>query len=260
MVSRPIAAARRSARRLLGRYSLQVQIGGAVSGAWLWRVTRVCAVPWHLDCTWEVASGHADTRNAARAAALAIPGRHDEVTERHVFGAPAVHAWPREPSLWVQAAQIALPDHLRGNGSVVAADASYRASDRHAGWGVVTDAGWYQRGKTDYGTSTVAGLELLAIGRALLFYPHGHVVDVLTDSVDAYTMARRILAGKLQHWLDAPGWMPYEAFTALHKVAGRHLRVRVIDVKSKTHPLHNIADRLARGRDFYDLLQPKEDT
>lgn len=253
MASRPFAAARRAVRHLRGRHSLRVSIGGAVSGVWLWRV----------DCCREVwrRCGTADTRQAALDAARAVAGEHDEVVaERHLFGTKSLLAWPSQPSLWVQATQITLPADLRGLGRVVAADASRRDSDRHAGWGVVTDAGWIQKGRAHFNTSNVTGLELLAIGRALQLYPAGHQVDVLSDNLDAINTARRIFAGKLTDWSDTAAWIPHEAFTALHKAAGRHLRVRVIDVKSKTHPLHNIADRLARGLEFGDLITPREDS
>jgi hypothetical protein len=261
VASRWPAAARRAGRRLLGGYALRPEIGSAVSGAWLWRVVRVCSVPWHTDCTREIASGRASSRVEAIAATLDFECNPRVTLERgrHVFGEQALHSWPREQSLWVQAAQLQLPEHLRGLGRVIAADASRRDSDRHAGWGVVSDAGWYQHGRVDYATAHVSGLEALAIGRALQFYPRGHLVDVLSDNLDAAHIARRILAGRLTRWEDAPSWLPHDAFTALHKAAGRQLRARVIEVRSKTHALHNIADRLARYRDTADLLQPKED-
>jgi hypothetical protein len=250
--SRPFAAARRGYRHLLGRHSPRVLVGGAVSGAWLWRV----------DCTCDLLHrGAESTRTLAREAALAVLGERDDVPEpRDVFGPSAAQAWPEEPMLRQQARKLALPDRLRGNGSLVAADASRRDSDEHAGWGFVTDAGWSRRGIADYASSGVSGLELLAIAHALQLYPDGHLVDVLSDNLDARNMARRVLSGRTSRRVEVPRWVPDEAFLLLREAFHRRLAVRVIEVKSKTHPLHNIADRLARGLSLVALSRSKEDS
>jgi hypothetical protein len=252
--SRPFAAARRGVRHLLGRHTLRVQVGGSVSGLWLWRVDCRCGL---LERGAE--PGREQAQDAAYAAA---GGERDVESARLVFGPRASRAWPEEPMLREQAKQFVLPEHLRGVGSVVAADASRRDSDAHAGWGFVTDSGWHRRGIVDYATANVAGVELLAIAQALQLYPDGHYVDVLSDNLDARLLAARIFARRARHWADMPAWVPVEAHPLLLKAAHpqRRLQVRVLAVKSKTHPLHNIADRLARGRDFDDLLEPKEET
>jgi hypothetical protein len=254
VTSRPFAAARRGVRHLLGRHSLRVQIGAAVSGLWLWRVDCTCGL---------LERGAEPTRDQAQDAAYAIAGDRDHVdSARVVFGSPASRAWPEEPMLRQQAKQLQLPEHLRGVGTVVAADASRRDSDAHAGWGFVTDGGWARRGTVDYATANVAGLELLAIAQALQLYPDGAYVDVLSDNLDARLLTQRVFARRARHWADMPAWVPIEAHPLLFKASHpqRRLQVRVLAVKSKTHPLHNIADRLARALPHDDLLQPKEDT
>lgn len=248
MASRPVAAIRRGVRHLLGRHTLRVQLGGTVSGLWLWRV----------DCTCGLLKRDAEpTRDQARTAALAVAGARDHVdVPRVVFGPVASQAWPEEAMLRQPAKQLVLPDHLRGVGAVVAADASRRDSDAHAGWGFVTDGGWARRGTVDYASSNVAGLELLAIAQALQVYPDGHYVDVLSDNLHARLLAQRIFAKRARHWADMPAWVPAEAHPLLLKATHpqRRLQVRVLPVKSKTHPLHNIADRLARDLPVTDLL------
>lgn len=254
MSSRPIAAVRRGVRHLLGQHSLQVSLGSAVSGQWLWSVDCVC-----LRDTRSRFQGNGDTRGAAHAAALALVRQVDEVTGvRHVFGEPAVLLW-REPSLAVQAGQLELPAHLRGRGHVLVAGVARRREDLHAGWAAVTDAGWHQKGQGYIDAWTERGLAALAIGRGLLFYPRGHLVDVVTDNLDAAHMARRILAGRVTSWLDAPAWLPREAFTALHKAARRHLVVRVIETnRADGHALQPVANGLAGRLPLADLLPPKE--
>ncbi|MFD9706188.1 hypothetical protein [Lentzea sp. NPDC059081] len=253
MRSRPLAATRRAVRHLCGRHSLQVSLGSAVSGEWLWSVDCVCL---RESRSW--AQGSGDTRAAAHAAALAAVREVDELAAvRHVFGEPAVPIW-REPSLAVQAGQIELPARLRGRGHVLVAGHARRYEDLHTGWAAVTDAGWHQRGQVFFDDWSARSLAALAIGRGLLFYPRGHLVDVLTGNLDAAHMTRRILAGRVTSWLDAPGWLPREAFTALHKAAHRHLVVRVIEVND--HALQPIANRLAARLPLADLLRPKEDT
>lgn len=252
MGSQPFAAARRGVRHLLGRHSPRVQVGGAVSGVWLWRVDCTCAL---------LHRGAEPTLTQAREAAFAVLGERDDVPEpRDVFGPQAAQAWPEAPMLRQQARQLVLPDLLRGDGSLVAADASRRDSDEHAGWGFVTDVGWHRRGTVAYAGADVSGLELLAIAHALQVYPDGHLVDVLSDNLDARNMARRILSGRTSRRVEVPRWVPDEAFLLLRDAFHRRLAVRVVEVKSKTHPLHNVADRLARGLSPAVLVHPKEDT
>ncbi|SDK31178.1 hypothetical protein SAMN04488074_105129 [Lentzea albidocapillata subsp. violacea] len=257
VVSRPVAAVRRAVRHLAGRHSLQISLGSAVSGAWLWSVDCVC-----LRENRSRFQGRGDTRDTALAAARELVRDVDEVTAvKHVFGAPAVIRFWGETSLWVQAGQLALPEHLRGRGNVLTVGTGRRPDNgRPVGWAALTDAGWHQKGSDDLGgTWPVRALLALAVGRGLQFYPPGHVVDVVVDNLDVAHMARRILAGRVTSWLDAPSWLSREAFVALHKAANRRLRVRVIEIDRRDdYPLHAVAKRLAEHMPVTDLLRPKE--
>jgi len=231
--------------RVLGIHSLRATVAPAVAGGWLWHAACSCGLMWR---------GVEPTREAAHTATTALLGRRDRLLIGREYGPrdPAV-LWREVPTIRVGVGQLALPAGLRGTGSVVACDGSLRDIDQHAGWGVVTDAGWTRQGRLKYLGADICAIELHAIGQALLLYPDGHQVTVLSDNSAARIVARRVFTGELVRRVDCPKWVSAEGFRLLRAARHRRLRVSISTVKSKTHPLHNVADRLARRLDVGDL-------
>lgn len=231
---------RRVCRHLLGRHTLVVTVAGTVSGFYLWHARCSCSVVWR--------SAEPTTLDALRTAVRYL-GPRDELVVRQLYGTKGNAAlWPEAPALRTPARRMWLPQGIRGLGDVVACDGSRRERDRHAGWAVVTDAGWWLAGTEGYDGVTIAGLELLAIAHALHLYPAGHRVTVLSDNAHARVVARRILSHRLRRAVDLPRWVPRAAFAMLRSAAFRGLEWTIAEIRSKTVPLHNIADQVARGR------------
>lgn len=232
------AGVRRWCRHLLGRHDLTATAAGTVSGHVVWHIACPCGL---------VDQGAERTIDEARARVGGLLGVHDTVVWRMPRpGRPPCDLWPDIPLLRVPAAYLALPAPLRGRGDVVACDGSIRESDRRSGWGVVTDAGWVLAGTWPYTTSTNA-LELLAIAHATRLYPGGHAVELLSDNDGARRVAEEILAGRFRKFADTPKWTPLDAFKILRSARSRGVAVTITAVRTKTHPLHNAADRIARG-------------
>lgn len=221
----------------VGRHHLTTTTARSVSGFHLWHTACTCTVVWQ---------GAAHTRVAAIAEAAAHVRPRDRHQVREVHGSGAARAlWP-VPALRVPARHLALPDELRGHGRIVACDGSRRVRDGHTGWGVITDAGWWLAG-VEHPRREINGLELLAIAHAVRLYPKGSTFVVLSDSEAARAVARAILGGRVTGLSALPRWATQSAFVMLRGAYQRGVKVTIRAVRSKTHPLHDIADRLARG-------------
>lgn len=229
---------------------LRVSMAGSVSGFWLWHTRCSCGLQWR---------GAEHTPMAARREAFRFRGPRDVALHNYTLDSNRVaERWPGITAIRKRAQQLPLPDALRGTGHIVAVDGSLRGRDHHAGWAAITDTGWFLAGTVDHDTANIKGLELLAIAKGISLYPARTRVHVWSDNADARALARRILAGQLHQFTDAPHWVPYEAWRSLRASHFRRVRVQIVAVSSKTLPLHDIADRLARGLPVGDLLSSQE--
>ena len=233
------ASLRRTGRHLLGRHSLTCATSQTVSGYWVWSVFCDCGLRWR---------GAELSATAAHAAVRRFAGEHDAVYTYRPDEVEARELWPEVPLLRKPAKRIDLPASLRGTGRVVACDGSLRDSDGHAGWAYVTNAGWSRSRVVPYDKAHINGLELLAIGKALCLFPGGLDVWVLSDSAEARSMTKAILASS-RYYKNRPSWVIPGSLQMIVAAAVRGVRVHVVEVRSKTHPLHNLADAAARNKE-----------
>ncbi|WP_123742281.1 hypothetical protein [Saccharothrix texasensis] len=221
----------------MGRHDVTATVAATVSGHAVWHNACPCGL---------VDRGAEATIDQARQRVRESLGPHDTLTWTRLRPGRPVALWPDVALLRLPAAHLDLPAAMRGRGDVVAVDGSIRTFDRRSGWGVVTDAGWVLGGTWPYTTSTNA-LELLAIAHATRLFPSGHAVEVLSDNDGARRAGVAILSGEFRTFQSTPKWVPLDAFKILRSARSRGVRVTVTEVRTKTHPLHNVADRVARG-------------
>jgi ribonuclease HI len=213
----------------------ECSIRGTITGHWLWYAGCRCG---------DVQRGAEFDRETAKRRAQAAR----RSAYRKCNAERAAQLWPEITTLRANAFLIELPEELRGNGYTVACDGSLRARDQHAGWGFVTDAGWSGSGTRKFAGAHINSLELMAIGQALRIYPAASNVWVLSDNHEARATARRMLRGELS-LNTLPSWVCPEHVRLFGAAMHRGLMVEIVTVRSKTNPLHNLADRLARQLD-----------
>lgn len=216
-------------------HDVQCSVRGTISGHWVWASVCTCARAWR-GAEFDLMTAKQRAKNCGQV--------HDW---RRCSSELAAELWPGVPVLRRSVRQIGLTEDLRGDGYVVACDGSYRASDEHAGYGFVTSAGWTKSGVLPFAETThVNRCELRAIGEALAIYPDGSHVQVQSDSSEARSLARRILAAPVRY-SDCPSWCGAYDWRLLKDAAIRRLKVEIVPVKSKLTPLHNLADHAARS-------------
>ncbi|WHT20976.1 hypothetical protein N8J89_07895 [Crossiella sp. CA-258035] len=228
---------RRTGRHLLGRHSLTCGVGQTMSGYWVWSAQCDCDLRWR---------GAEFSATAAYSAMRGLASDRDSTYTYRPGECDAESLWPGVPVLRKPVRRIEIPRGLRGTGRVVACDGSLRSTDGHAGWAFVTNAGWSRSKYLPFEGANINGLELMAIAQAVRVFPGGVDVWVLSDSAEARAMTAGILRSQ-RNFRNRPSWVLPGSLQMIVAAAVRGVRIHVVEVRSKTHPLHNLADRAARN-------------